>query len=92
MDHFNITRTVNNVLSFHSIAQRSEAWSNDKKEMIQSFFQVLGALELLRFSTHSLSWKREAERELYFFATETSIAKKQIVTVQHQIKKKNQNK
>lgn len=32
-------------MCFHSITQKSEAWSNDKKEMIQSF-----SLELLRFS------------------------------------------
>lgn len=73
-------------MCFQSMA-RSEAWRNDKKEMICGFLKALGAYGLSIFSLSLSQKKGDAEQEqgLHSIAKETCIFKKETITVQHQI-------
>lgn len=76
--------------AFQSTTQRSEAWRNDRKEIIQAFLKVLEDFGLLKFSNLFPVLEKDAEQEqdLHFIAKETPVPKKEMLQSNIRFQKK----
>ena len=76
--------------AFQSTTQRSEAWRNDRKEIIQVFLKVLEDFGLLKFSNLFPVLEKDAEQEqdLHFIAKETPVPKKEMLQSNRRFQKK----